>query len=318
VRHNEKKKKERKKKKTTSRGDRGLPGLGGWPRAVVTSIHARLTITWSALGVVLSRWENPPSDHPPRSSISSLSTTTATTVCSSRPTLIASPSRWQAISSHPSPPPRLENNPQHTLSPSLSSPTIDWYLKATNMSEDVKSVFHMRRKPRLLVVSNPDDADADDRVPEEGQSSFPPFNSHPTPPSFANKPFEEISTPPRAPAPPPLTTNLPPATLQYPSSRPNQSNQSLSSPSSTSSRAFESTPPPSTPGQSNPPDEISSEGTLGQDGVLVGYPDGSEITPPSASSRKGFMHKLRDFPKHKRRTSSNRPQTVSTMIISFL
>ncbi len=166
------------------------------------------------------------------------------------------------------------------------------------MSEETKSLYQAqprRAKPRLLVISNLD-VDTDPRYPQ-----------HPYP----FQPYEETQPTLKAPPPPPLTTNLPPA--QYPASRPNPSNQSLSSPSSTSSRAFESTPPPSTPGQSNPPDDISSEGTLGQEGVLVSYPDASETTPPSAcSSRRGggFMQKLGPF-KHKRRGSSNRPQTVS-------
>ena len=173
------------------------------------------------------------------------------------------------------------------------------------MSEEAKSFYQAqprRPKPRLLVVSNPDNVDADN-----SPLWFPPSQ-----PPHSNKSYAEPQQPLKAPPPPPLTTNLPPASLgQYPASRPNPSNQSLSSPSSTSSRAFESTPPPSTPGQSNPPDDISSEGTLGQDGVLVGYPDVSETTPPSAcSSRKaGFIQRFGAFPKHRRRTS--RPQTVS-------
>lgn len=183
------------------------------------------------------------------------------------------------------------------------------------MSDDARSVLQSRRRqPRLLIVSNPDDAEADNNVGQEAQPPSVPFNPYYQQQPFSNQTYEEKQPLSRAPAPTPLTTCLPPTTLgQYSSSRPNQSNHSLSSPSSTSSRAFESTPPPSTPGQSNPPDDMSSEGTLGQDGVLVGYPDGTEVTPPSASSRsKAFMQKtLAALPGHKRRASSNRPQTVS-------
>lgn len=182
------------------------------------------------------------------------------------------------------------------------------------MSDEVRSSTSKprRARPRILVVNNPgpdssSGSDGEHIVVHNGYE-YQHMGSMSTP-SFTERP----RVPPSQ-YPPPLTTNLPEVSRPYPSSRSNPSNPALSSPSSTSSRAFESTPPPSTPGQS----DISTEGTLRQEPVIVPYPDGSDITPPSASSRSGGMF-TRLFPRsgHTRRSSNTvRPATVTTF--SFL
>jgi hypothetical protein len=167
------------------------------------------------------------------------------------------------------------------------------------MSDDVKTSTAKggKRKPRIiLVVNNPD-----------------PYSHQPS--STPNQSLSDASYAGPSPHPPPLTTNLPDVSRPYPSSHSNPSNPALSSPSSTSSRAFESTPPPSTPGQSSHPDDLSSEGTLRQEPVIVPYPDGSDLTPPSGISRPtGLLSRFRPplpRPSHGRRSSNNRPATVS-------
>lgn len=167
------------------------------------------------------------------------------------------------------------------------------------MSDEVKSTTSKPRKPRprILVVNNPSPSDEEDTYPSNSASM-----SNPSLSDRAHSSATQYIAP--------LTTNLPEVSRPYPSSRSNPSNPALSSPSSTSSRAFESTPPPSTPGQSNHPEELCNEGTLRQDLV-----DGSEtITPPSATSRPpGMLSRLRfNRPGHARRTSNNsaRPAPV--------
>ncbi|KAI0687787.1 hypothetical protein BC835DRAFT_383955 [Cytidiella melzeri] len=226
----------------------------------------------------------------------------STTLCRPHQRPPISPSHTTANSSHTIPRrPASVSHPAAVFALSSNPPLSS--SKPQVMSEEGRSVIQSRRKPpRLLVIRNPDD-ERDNTVGDEVQPSF----SYHSQASVASNQYEEKPQPSRAPYPPPLTTNFPPATLgHYPASRPNPSNQSLSSPSSTSSRAFESTPPPSTPGQSNPPDDMSSEGTLGQDGVLVGCADGSDVTPFSASSKRGYIQRLAPSPKHRRRGS--RPQ----------
>lgn len=173
------------------------------------------------------------------------------------------------------------------------------------MSDEVKSTTSKprRQRPRILVVNNPG-PDSDDE-----QITYPADAS-----SMSNPSYSDRAHPSASQYIPPLTTNLSEVSRPYPSSRSNPSNPALSSPSSTSSRAFESTPPPSTPGQSNHPEELCTEGTLRQEPVLVSYSDASEtITPPSATSRTtGVFNRLRLHRHgHTRRSSNNaRPASV--------
>lgn len=183
------------------------------------------------------------------------------------------------------------------------------------MSDDVKSSTSKPRKtrPRILVVNNPgpdSSSSSDEDHIIHNACDYPPAVLA----SMSTPSFTDRTRVPQSQYPTPLTTNLSEVSRPYPSSRSNPSNPALSSPSSTSSRAFESTPPPSTPGQSNHPEDISSEGTLRQEPVIVPYPDGSDTTPPSATSR--VFNRLRfTRPGHTRRSSNTtRPATVSAFI----
>ncbi|KAF7799268.1 hypothetical protein EIP86_010500 [Pleurotus ostreatoroseus] len=183
------------------------------------------------------------------------------------------------------------------------------------MSDDVKSTSHRSRKTRaqILFVSNGGAEDSssseDERIVHDDNLYHSPAHA-----TSSNVSFEERR--PLPPYPPPLTTNLP-EHRHYPSSRSNPSNPALSSPSSTSSPAIESTPPPSTPSQSNPPD-LSSEGTLRQDPVIVTYAEGSESTTQPPSNRGGFLARMR-LPRqnHARRLSGNRPATSPVADASY-
>ena len=182
------------------------------------------------------------------------------------------------------------------------------------MSDDVKSTAKPRKsRPRILVVNNPN---PDSSSSSDEEHILNPYYQQSVLGSIANPSFPEQSYNP-SPYPPPLTTtNLPEVSRPYPSSRSNPSNPALSSPSSTSSRAFESTPPPSTPGQSSHPDDLSSEGTLRQDTAAVSYSEVNDTTPPSATSRAGasLTRHRAPYPRpgHGRRASNNtRPTTVS-------
>ena len=188
------------------------------------------------------------------------------------------------------------------------------------MLDETRSNLQRPRKlarPRILVVSNggaeSSSSEGEDR-PSYSDDFYPSYQST-THPTTSTASFNERHTPQH---PPPLTTNNLPEHRPYPSSRSNPSNPALSSPSSTSSPAFESTPPPSTPGQSNPPD-LSSEGTLRQEPVIVSYPDGDEAASQLATrpgqQQPGLFTRLRShLPQrqtHGRRLSGNRPATVS-------
>ncbi|GJE85710.1 Pkinase-domain-containing protein [Phanerochaete sordida] len=180
------------------------------------------------------------------------------------------------------------------------------------MSDDLKSSTSKPRKtrPRILVVNNPG---PDSSSSSDEEHIVHDFECMPVLGSMSTPCFTDRSRGPQPPHPPPLTTNLSEVSRPYPSSRSNPSNPALSSPSSTSSRAFESTPPPSTPGQSNHSEDLSNEGT-----VIVPYPDGSDITPPSATSRSGGVFNRLRFPRpgHARRSSNTtRPAASPTASI---
>ncbi|KAJ3549650.1 hypothetical protein NM688_g5156 [Phlebia brevispora] len=178
------------------------------------------------------------------------------------------------------------------------------------MSDDIKAATLKQRKhrPQILFVSNggaeTSSSSEDERIVHDDYNYQPP--AHPT---SSNPSFEERRPSPHH--PPPLTTNLSDH-RHYPSSRSNPSNPALSSPSSTSSPAVESTPPPSTPSQSNPPD-LSTEGTLRQEPVIVAYPDSNESTPQLATTNRGLFARVRSHlpqrQNHGRRLSGNRPAT---------
>ncbi|KAH8102547.1 MAP kinase [Cristinia sonorae] len=188
------------------------------------------------------------------------------------------------------------------------------------MSDDARSAPPKgpRKRPRILVVNNPG----------SGSSSEDEKIVNPTYPSYGYQPPGHPSSSqsllldrpaqPHSHIPAPLTTDLPPEHRHcYPSSRSNPSNPALSSPSSTSSPAIESTPPPSTPGQSQPPVDLVSEATFRRDHV---HPLNQERpgTAPYPSSTPGLFDRLRSH-LHGRPSNSQhisaRPATSPTTSI---
>ncbi|KZT75114.1 hypothetical protein DAEQUDRAFT_21899 [Daedalea quercina L-15889] len=184
------------------------------------------------------------------------------------------------------------------------------------MSDDTRSSATASSKgrkplrPRILVVNNPGPDSSSDS--EEMKQALNPHRSdyHRRPlPSPGRSAAVERPQPytSRGPLPPPLTTDMPEQRQGYHS---NPSNPALSSPSSTSSPAVESTPPPSTPGQSAPPVDLSGEGTLRPEMVALSSADRNEAVC-QRSIADGFKSFLRH--PHVRRSSQNsRPSSSPT------
>ena len=185
------------------------------------------------------------------------------------------------------------------------------------MSDDTRSSTTASNKtrkparPRILVVNNPSpDSSSDSEAAK--QATRPDYHRRPLPSPGRSAPLEkppQLSTF-RVPPPPPLVTDV---LDQRPGGyHSNPSNPALSSPSSTSSPAVESTPPPSTPGQSAPPVDLSGEGTLRPEMIALPSADRNEpVCQRSAQILDAFKPPFsrRD---HVRRTSHHsRPSSVS-------
>lgn len=191
------------------------------------------------------------------------------------------------------------------------------------MSDDSRSLQpkgpRKNQRPRILVVNNPGSGSSseDEKIVNNSYSSY---TYQPTGhPSSSQSLLLDRPPQPHAHFPAPLTTDLPPEhRLCYPSSRSNPSNPALSSPSSTSSPAIESTPPPSTPGQSQPPVDLPGEATFRRDYAHPLTQDRPD-TAPYSSSGSGFIDRFRSHlprPGNGPRIS-NRPATVRDSFNSF-
>lgn len=179
------------------------------------------------------------------------------------------------------------------------------------MSEDAKTAASRAR--RILYVANPgsdsEGSEEDNRqytvYPNAQAQSYnnlpPPLPSPPTHSPHSAKAFAPQYVPT------PLTTNLPPDHgHHYQSSR---SNPTLSSPSSTSSPAVESTPPPSTPGLSAPPVDLSGEGPASHEQPA---PLHTNDRPEGVStSRAGKILQTLKSPFHHRSSHQSRPSATS-------
>jgi hypothetical protein len=183
------------------------------------------------------------------------------------------------------------------------------------MSEDARAVKGRRL---LYYIANPSsDSEGSEDDPTRIQSANTPQSAYIHTPLRPNRPPARCN-PPLHHQPAPLTTNLPSNHVSHHSSHP-----SLSSPSSTSSPAAEeSTPPPSTPGVSNPPVDLSSDGPVHEPAIAShsndrSMNDGPQIT---MTSRKKFLQTLKSpFQSHSRHqrptidTPLKRPRTVGSM-----
>lgn len=144
-------------------------------------------------------------------------------------------------------------------------------------------------RPRILVVNNPGSGSSseDEKIVNNTYSSYGYQPSgHP---SSSQSLLLDRPTQSHSHIPAPLTTDLPPEHRHcYPSSRSNPSNPALSSPSSTSSPAIESTPPPSTPGQGQPPVDLTGEATFRRDYSQPLTQDRPETAPYTSSGSTLF------------------------------
>ena len=182
------------------------------------------------------------------------------------------------------------------------------------MSDDTRSLQPKgprKNRPRILVVNNPGSSSEDEKIVT---NSYPSYGYQaPTHPSSSQSLLLERPNQSHTHLPAPLTTDLPPEhRLCYPSSRSNPSNPALSSPSSTSSPAIESTPPPSTPGQGQPPVDLAGEATFRRDYAQPLNQERPETAPYSSSGGTGMFERLRA---HYPRAANNqripsRPATV--------
>ncbi|TCD63316.1 hypothetical protein EIP91_005662 [Steccherinum ochraceum] len=184
------------------------------------------------------------------------------------------------------------------------------------MSDDARSAQPKgprKNRPRILVVNNPGSSSEDEKIVNTSHSSYS-YQAHP---SSSQSLLLERPSQSHSHIPTPLTTDLPPEHRHcYPSSRSNPSNPALSSPSSTSSPAIESTPPPSTPGQSQPPVDLAGDATFRRDYAHPLTQDRPE-TAPYSSSGSGLFDRLRGHPSRPANGAriSNRPATSPTTSI---
>lgn len=173
------------------------------------------------------------------------------------------------------------------------------------MTEEPKPTPRPRRR---LFVSNPD-SDADDDEKQSGELHRP-YCPPPLPSPSTRSQYAQRPMPPHY-APPPLTTNLPPDTQHHSSS--SRSNPTLSSPSTTDSPIIDidSTPPPSTPGVSAPPIDLSGGDGPSRNEKPPAQPFNEPCTPSRAMN---ILDKVKShLPRSHYSKSHSRPHTVSTL-----
>ncbi|KZT30649.1 hypothetical protein NEOLEDRAFT_1166057, partial [Neolentinus lepideus HHB14362 ss-1] len=188
------------------------------------------------------------------------------------------------------------------------------------MADDYRSTVTRSRKHRkLLVVANPNPDDLDSSSSDDNNQSSQAYIPHTyqyhpyyqpavTSPSALSPPLEQQPVASGSHKPHPLTTNLPENQSGY--SRP-RSNPALSSPSSASSPAVESTPPPSTPGHSVGPVDLT--GDSGQSAEPQIRTSSSSVDVPGTHSRN-LYDKIKSVPQMvvrttRRGSSHKRPAT---------
>lgn len=185
----------------------------------------------------------------------------------------------------------------------------------TRSSTSASNKARKPARPRILVVNNPSpDSSSDSEEAKQAKNMYklPDYHRRPLPSPGRSAPTEQSQMPiGRIPPPPPLVTD----TLDQ---RPggyhsNPSNPALSSPSSTSSPAVESTPPPSTPGQSAPPVDLSGEGTLRPEMIALPSADRNESVCQRSAQILGAFKQSFPLRPHVRRYSNGRPSSVSGM-----
>ncbi|KII93880.1 hypothetical protein PLICRDRAFT_36100 [Plicaturopsis crispa FD-325 SS-3] len=173
------------------------------------------------------------------------------------------------------------------------------------MTEEPKPTPRPRRR---LFVSNPD-SDADDDEKQSGELHRP-YCPPPLPSPSTRSQYAQRPMPPHY-APPPLTTNLPPDTQHHSSS--SRSNPTLSSPSTTDSPIIDidSTPPPSTPGVSAPPVDLSGGDGPSRNEKPPAQPFNEPCTPSRAMN---ILDKVKShLPRSHYSKSHSRPHTSPTV-----
>ncbi|KAI0931861.1 hypothetical protein AcW2_000643 [Taiwanofungus camphoratus] len=189
------------------------------------------------------------------------------------------------------------------------------------MSDETRSNYGKgRRRPRILLVNNPDPEGASSSDDEKLGQPTAYTRPHPYPrplpsPSHATA-MDRSQASSTSHMPAPLTTDIPEQRHCYPSSRSNPSNPALSSPSSTSSPAFESTPPPSTPGQSAPPVDLTEDGGVRHEAVALPAPDRNDTSAHCTSRPAKLFDKFKShLPRHghvRRSSNNSRPPSSPT------
>lgn len=187
------------------------------------------------------------------------------------------------------------------------------------MSDDMRSNITTSNKgrskparPRILVVNNPSpESSSDSEEVKQAQTMYKPDYRRRPLPSPGHGTSVERPQPLTGRIPPPLKTDIPDQRPYHS----NPSNPALSSPSSTSSPAVESTPPPSTPGQSAPPVDLSGEGTLRPEMIALPPADRNEAgCQRPAQMVDVFKSPIYRRPHVRRSSQNSRPSSVSGVI----
>lgn len=192
------------------------------------------------------------------------------------------------------------------------------------MTDNIRSATAKARKPpRKLVVVNPNpdsdsngDDDDDRRSNNVSQPLYYEYRGHSVAsPSALSPPFEQPPLASSSHRPHPLTTTDLSET-QGINSR-SRSNPTLSSPSTASSPAAESTPPPSTPGQSVGPVDLTGDTSQNAEPHIRSFGSSTDVASTSSQSRNLF-DKIKSVPgmvaRNSRRGSSHRRPATSPTV----